>query len=245
MKHLKFGIAALAVAAVATAFAAENAADEEDVSGRGAGAIGMTPIQIGLFAPVSLPWGLDWDLKGFDLDLFYTETVKFEGLGISGIATRTRDDMAGVLVSGLCNWHEADARGIDLTVGANIARGDVYGVDIGSFGMRNMMKGVDVNLLASYQKEFVGWQTAIVCNFSEGDCTGASFALGFNMARVETGLQVAAINCADELHGVQIGLFNLATECPNGLQIGFLNIIMDNRVKVLPILNCYFGGGKE
>ena len=245
MKNLKLGFAAVAIAALTTAFAAETAAEETASPDQGIGAIGWTPVQVGLFAPVSFPWGCDWDLKGFDLDLFYIETVKFKGLGISGIATRTRDDMAGLLISGLCNWHDASTRGVELTLGANVAFGDAYGVDIASFGMRNLMKGVDVNLLASYQKEFVGWQTSCICNFTEGDCTGASFALALNMARVETGLQVAAINCADELHGLQIGLVNMATECPRGLQIGFINIILDNRVKILPIVNCYFGGSKE
>ena len=111
--------------------------------------------------------------------------------------------------------------------------------------MRNLMKGMDVNLLASYQKEFVGWQTSCVCNFTEGDCTGASFALALNMAKVETGLQVAAINSAQELHGVQIGVINVAHECPWGLQIGIINIILDNKVKILPIVNGYFGGSEE
>ena len=111
--------------------------------------------------------------------------------------------------------------------------------------MRNLMKGMDVNLLASYQKEFVGWQTSCVCNFTEGDCTGASFSLALNMAKVETGLQVATINSAQELHGVQIGVINVAHECPWGLQIGVINIILDNKVKILPIVNGYFGGSEE
>ena len=218
MKNMKLALATAAIAASITVFAAENAADDKATEGQGIGAIGWTPVQIGLFAPVSIPWGFDWDVKGFDLNLFYIETVKLQGLGISGIASRTRDNQDGVLV---------------------------YGIDIASFGMRNVMKGMDVNLLASYQKDFVGWQTSGVCNFTEGECTGASFALALNMAQVETGLQVATINSAHELHGVQIGVVNIAQECPWGLQIGVINIILDNTVKILPIANGYFGGSEE
>ena len=61
MKHLKFAVAA----AVLAAFTAANAAEAEPTTeGQGIGAIGMTPIQVGLFAPVSIPWGFDWDVKG-------------------------------------------------------------------------------------------------------------------------------------------------------------------------------------
>ena len=125
----------------------------------------------------------------------------------------------------------AEGAGSDVT--------DVSGVKI------LVMKGMDVNLLASYQKDFVGWQTSGVCNFTEGECTGASFSLALNMAKVETGLQVATINSAQELHGVQIGVINVAHECPWGLQIGVINIILDNKVKILPIVNGYFGGSEE
>ena len=211
MKNMKLALATAAIAATVTVFAAESAADN-GTEGQGVGAVGWTPVQVGIFAPVSIPWGFDWDVKGFDLDLFYIETVKLQGLGISGIASRTRDNQDGLLISGACNWNDADVHGLGITLGANLGFGDVYGVDIATFGMRNLMKGMDVNLLASYQKDFVGWQT---------------------------------INSAEELHGVQIGAINVAHECPWGLQIGVINIILDNKVKILPIVNGYFGGSEE
>ncbi len=244
MKNMKLALATAAIAATVTVFAAESAADN-GTEGQGVGAIGWTPVQVGIFAPVSIPWGFDWDVKGFDLDLFYIETVKLQGLGISGIASRARDGQDGLLISGVCNWTDADVRGIDITLGANLGFGDVYGVSIATFGMRNLMKGVDVNLLAACQKDFVGWQTSGVCNFTEGTCVGASFALALNMAKIEKGLQVAAINSAEELTGVQIGAINIAHECHRGIQIGLINIVLDNTVKILPIANGYFGSDEE
>ena len=244
MKNMKLVLATAAIAASITVFAANGEA-EPGAEGQGVGAIGWTPVQVGLFAPVSIPWGVDWDVKGFDLDLFYMETVKLQGLGISGIASRTRDNQDGLLISGVCNWNDADVRGIDITLGANLGFGDVYGVSIATFGMRNLMKGMDVNLLASCQKDFVGWQTSGVCNFTEDSCTGASFALALNMAKIEKGLQVATINSTEELTGVQIGAINIAHECHKGLQIGLINIVLDNTVKILPIANGYFGSDEE
>ena len=112
MKNMKLALATAAIAACTTVFAADGAANDKGVEGQGIGAIGWTPVQIGLFAPVSIPWGFDWDVKGFDLDLFYIETVKLQGLGISGIASRTRDNQDGLLISGVCNWNDADVRGL-------------------------------------------------------------------------------------------------------------------------------------
>ena len=73
MKTMKLALATAAIAACTTVFAADAAASDNDVEGQGIGAIGWTPVQVGLFAPVSIPWGFDWDVKGFDLDLFYIE----------------------------------------------------------------------------------------------------------------------------------------------------------------------------
>jgi hypothetical protein len=242
MKNLKLGVAAAALAAITSSFAAENAAGED----QGVGAVGWTPVQVGLCAPVSFPWGFDWDLKGFGLDLFYSENVYLKGLSIAGLAGRARDEQDGILITGLCNWNDADVRGLSITLGANLGFGDVYGIDVATFGMRNAMKGVDVNLAASYQKSFTGWQTSCVCNFTEEDCTGASFALALNMAKDEKGFQAATINSAEDLHGVQIGVINIAQGCSNWcFQLGLINIILDNRVKILPVVNGYFGGGEE
>lgn len=235
MSIRKFAVAAAAVAAFTSVFAAE-----EDVSSQGIGAIGWTPAQIGLCAPVSYPWGFDWDLKGIGIDVLYTENVLLKGLAISGIATRTRDEMTGFVVSGLCNWNDRDTYGINITIGANLGFADNYGVDIGAFSMRQKMKGLDINFLGSHQKDFTGLQVAGLCNFTLGEFTGGDIALGLNMAKDVTGAEIGGINFAHKLTGCQIGFFNIAEECPCGLQLGIINIILDNKIKVLPITNFYF-----
>ena len=62
MKNMKLVLATAAIAASVTVFAANGEA-EPGTEGQGVGAIGWTPVQIGLFAPVSIPWGFDWDVK--------------------------------------------------------------------------------------------------------------------------------------------------------------------------------------
>ena len=86
MKRLiKTGIAAIAIAAVAPAFAEEV---EEDR------AVGWTPLAIGIATPVQLPWGIaTWDVFGLDVNLFYTDSLKMYGLGVGGLGLTTRVDI--------------------------------------------------------------------------------------------------------------------------------------------------------
>ena len=237
MSIRKFIVAAAAIAAISTAVAAPA---EEDLSDQGIGAIGWTPVQIGLFAPVSYPWGFDWDVKGLEIDLFYAEAVRLQGLSISGVATRSRDLFKGFSVTGLCNWHDMDACGVDVTLGANLCHEGFYGLAAGAFSMRQDMAGIDVNFLGCYEKSSRALKLGGACNFTTDEFKGMEVALGLNMTKTMIGLQAGGINFAHELTGAQIGFFNIAEECPCGLQLGLINIIMDNKIKVLPITNFYF-----
>ena len=237
-KSLKFGLAALAVAAVTPVFAAE----EEEVSTEYE-AIGWTPIAIGIASPVQLPWGRAvWDVFGLDLNILYSDAPKMYGLGIGGIAMATRDEMMGLQVSALCNWATRDVAGMRATLGGNIAYGNTYGVEGGLFGYRQgEFWGWDTEFLGSYEDYMWGLEIAGICNITMEQSYGAAIAIGGNYAKKAYGLQLGAIfNFTDELHGCQIGLVNYARECPWGFQIGFVNMIMDNSIKVLPIVNGYF-----
>ena len=237
-KSLKFGLAALAVAAVTPVFAAEEeeAATEYE-------AIGWTPIAIGIASPVQLPWGRAvWDVFGLDLNILYSDAPKMYGLGIGGIAMATRDDMMGLQISALCNWATKDVGGMRVTLGGNIAYGNTYGVEGGLFGYRQgEFWGWDTEFLGSYEDYMWGLEIAGICNITMEQSYGAAIAIGGNYAKKAYGLQLGAVfNFTDELHGCQIGLVNYARECPWGFQICLVNMIMDKSIKALPIVNGYF-----
>ena len=232
-KSIKFGFMALALAAAVPAFAEE----EEE------GAIGWTPIAVGLASPVQLPWGMArWDVFGLDFNLFYSDAPKMYGLGIGGLAMTTREDLIGWQFSGLCNWNVKDIYGIRTTLGANISFQETYGCDIGGFAYREgEMWGVDVEFIGAYQQaNFWGVQVVGLVSFTTAQTYGVNLAIGGNIAKTAYGLEAGCFNFADELHGCQIGLVNFARECPWGFQIGLVNIILDNKIKVLPIVNAYF-----
>ena len=228
---IKVGLAAVAIAAVSPA-----SADEEE------GSVGWTPIALGIASPVQLPWGLArWDVFGLDLNLLYSDAPKMYGLGIGGLAMTTRDDMMGLQIGGLCNFSLRNTYGLRTTAGANICLGESYGVDIGLFGFRGEFWGVDIEGLGSLQDEIHGIQIGGLANVSREMSYGWTVAGLGNFAKKAYGCQTALLfNATEELHGAQIALVNYAQECPWDFQIGLVNIIMDNKVKVLPIVNGYF-----
>lgn len=237
-KTIKFGVAAVVLAAVTTSFA-----NEEEQESEYDGAIGWTPVAISLFSPVQVPWGSAvWDVFGLDLGILYNDAPKMYGLDVCGVVSRVRNDLAGLQVSGLCNWNESEVYGIRATLGANLSFATTYGADFGMFSYRESeFWGLDVEFIGSYQRDFWGAQFSGLVNFTDGQSYGWTTAIGGNIAVKAYGLQLAGVfNQTDELHGCQIGLINFARECPWGFQIGLVNIIMDNKVKVLPFVNCYF-----
>ena len=235
-KTLKFGLAALALAAVAPAFAVEDETYSEE------GPIGWTPVAIGLATPVQLPWGINrWDVFGLDLNLFYSDAPKMYGLDL-GCVTYVRNEMRGVQIGALANINRADAYGLRATIGPNVTYGNVYGFDagLGSLVLGDFY-GLQMGFLGGVQKGLYGVALAGLANVSEVESHGIMAALGCNLSREMHGLQVSlAFNMTENLRGAQIGLVNFAENCEAGFQIGFINIIRSNVVKVLPIVNGYF-----
>ncbi len=232
---MKIGFAAIAVAAAMNLSAGESETKASE-------AVGWTPVAIGLATPVQLPWGLNrWDVYGLDLNVFYSDAPKMYGLDVGGLATVVRDDMMGLQVSGLFNYGQGDVYGLRATLGLNMCKGTTYGCDLGMLAFRNKFVGFDAEFLGSAQQEMYGLQIGGLANVSSTISYGCSIAGIANVAKTAYGVQVAFIfNMTEELHGCQIGLVNYTKLCPNGFQIGLVNIVMQNRLKVLPIVNGYF-----
>lgn len=233
-RMFKVGLAALALAAVTPAFAQE--VEEEE------GPIGFTPVAIGLATPVQLPWGINrWDVFGLDLNVFYSDAPTMYGIDIGGLATLTRDKTMGLVVGGLGNVAFDDVYGLRATLGLEYCSKGVWGADLGLVGVRDDLHGLDVEFLGTYQRKVCGLQVSGLANVATEESYGMNVAGLTNLAKTAYGFQLAAIfNMTEELHGAQISLVNYADYCPSGFQIGLVNIIMSNQIKVLPLVNGYF-----
>lgn len=234
MKTIRTLCLAAAVAAVAGSVRAQEEEIEE-------GAVGLTPIAVSLASPVQLPWGhAKWDVFGLDLGVFYNGSPKVYGLDVA-CATVCTDDSIGLVVGPVFNYCAADAYGMRATLFTNIGRGGLYGLDAGGFGYHNYVCGADIEFVGSMTKRLTGAAVSLIFTMADEEACGCTIAGGVNLASKAYGCQVAGVfNMTDELHGCQIGLVNYARECPWGFQVGLVNIILDNTIKVLPIINGYF-----
>ena len=236
MKNMfKVGITCAALAALTPAFANDGLEEEN-------GVIGWTPVALGIATPVQLPYGLErWDVFGLDLNIFYTDTPTMYGLDIAALASVNRGEFMGLEVSGLFNFAAEDAYGARFTLGLNMSRKSVYGLDAGLIAFANSTYGASIHFLGAAQKEFYGLQISGLANVTAQESHGLSIAGITNLAPAQYGLNMSFIfNMTDDLHGAQIALVNYADNCDSGFQIGLVNIIMSNKVKVLPFVNGYF-----
>ncbi len=234
-RTVKTCFAALAIASAVPAIANDIAFDDEP--------IGWTPVAIGLATPVQLPWGLNrWDVYGLDVNLFYSDAPTMYGVDAAGLVALTRTELIGVQGALLANIAlGGQVIGLRGTLGLNYTKESVYGMEFGSFAVRDTFHGFDVNLLGSFQRTVCGAQVSGLANVATEESYGFNAALLTNIAPTAYGLQLAlGFNYTEELHGAQIALVNYTARCPSGFQIGLVNIIMQNQVKVLPIVNGYF-----
>lgn len=233
---IKVGLMSLAMAAVVPAFA------DEELEVVDEGADGWTPITFGIASPVQLPWGhCKWDVYGLDIGLLYSGQQKAYGLEIAGVAAYNKGNAGGLKVSGLLNWSKQDFYGVRATLGGNICNEVAYGFQAGAFGYGKDFWGLDVEFLGAWNQNVWGWQIGGLANIVRQQSYGWELAIGCNISDIAYGCQLSGLfNMANELHGCQIGLVNYADDCEWGFQIGLVNIIMSNKLKVLPILNAYF-----
>jgi hypothetical protein len=136
------------------------------------------------------------------------------------------EDVSGIRLNLLYGVNQ-NMSGVDLGL-INHTRGDMVGV---GFGLVNVTDGT-----------FVGWQAGVI-NLTQRDFTGLQWsawsALSLaNIAGEGRGAQIAWVfNQAEYLGGFQLALVNIANDM-NGVQVGLINIIRSKeRFPVLPLVN--------
>jgi len=202
---------------------------------------GWTAVAIGVATPVQIPWGIKkWDVFGLDLNLGYSDAPKMYGWEIAIGGNTARKTMMGLQTAAGFNYSNADAYGLALSL-FNMNNYEFYGVSVDAIGYNRKVYGLEINALGAATDEAMGGvQISGLGNFIRDSLYGAQLAAGVNMARNMNGFQFAIYNQTALLWGLQLGIVNYASACDHGLQIGLVNIIMDNQFPVFPIVNWYF-----
>lgn len=202
---------------------------------------GWTALALGLATPVQIPWGIKkWDVFGLDLNLGYSDAPKMYGWEIALGGNTARKTFMGLQTAIGFNYSNTNAYGLAVSI-FNMNNFEFYGLSVDAVGLNRKVYGLEVNILGSGIDETMGGlEVSGLGNFISGSLYGAQLAIGANLTRNMNGFQFAIYNQTALLWGLQLGLVNYASACDHGLQIGLVNIIMDNQVPVLPIVNWYF-----
>lgn len=137
---------------------------------------------------------------------------------------------------------DEDVSGIRLNLIYGVNQ-NMSGVDFGLINHTNGdMVGVGFGLVNVTDGDFVGWQAAPV-NLTQRNFTGLQWSAlsGLSLANIAgqgRGAQIAWVfNQAEYLGGFQLALVNVANDM-NGIQVGLINIIRSKEhFPVLPLVN--------
>ncbi len=153
---------------------------------------------------------------------------ELRGINFGGLAVIANKDMSGINFGGLAAVANGSMSGINIGGAAVVSTEDITGLSIaiGAIVSKGLINGVNIAGYKTEAYEFAGVNLA--CGWSEiENFTGLSIS-GYNRIKgVQTGLVIGLFNSSDELHGVQLGLINIAK---------------NNRgiAKVLPFVNFHF-----
>ncbi len=122
--------------------------------------------------------------------------------------------------------------------GTCLAR-EVYGIQSSTFGpcITGSIYGLQAVGSLGMAEEVYGAQIAPV-TMCGTELTGIQFGVVNMTSKKLTGFQGGAVNLAEELDGVQLGVFNFSEK--DGLQFGALNIIKNGWLPFFPVVNFNF-----
>ncbi len=184
----------------------------------------------------------------------------FDGVQLAGVANLTRGSSRGLSMAGTFAYSDGDVEGALVTGMGSYQRGSLSGASLAStFSLqRGDTRGAQVAGIVNYVEQLWGAEVAGALNLAH-DVHGVQLAGAANLdssldgvmlagaANVTTGrasgVQLAAVNFAEESAGLQLGVINIARRA-RGAQVGVINIAEDVRgasVGLIPIA----GNGRQ
>jgi len=158
---------------------------------------------------------------------FNNNRGKVKGLQMAGFSNTGFDTIQGVQLAGFCNILNGNMNGLQLSGFTNIVTKDVEAIQITGFtnlalgnckgmqmaGFANYVERNNSGLQVSGFSNVVmqnnkGSQIAGFANYTRGDQDGAQISGFLNYAKRVNGFRFAAINVADTVSGLSIGLIN-------------------------------------
>ncbi|HTF05932.1 MAG TPA: hypothetical protein VK826_18010 [Bacteroidia bacterium] len=135
------------------------------------------------------------------------------GLQLAGATNFLFDSLIGVQLAGGTNFIDGPMKGFQVAGGANIASKNLDGMQIAG--------GTNITLGKMNRLQLSGG-----LNYA-GQVSGVQLAGGANVC-IDTmrGAQIAVVNVAKHVKGVQVGIVNYAHSCSEGAPIGLISIVI-------------------
>lgn len=184
----------------------------------------------------------DDSVYGMNFSIFLGSLNEMYGLCVAGVVMLT-ENVAGIEIAGLCNYSKkADDGVLQISGIFNFIDGYGDGVQIAGFlnGTQDFT-GLQVGSINLSEGSNNGVQVGAINNggAAKGDLCGLQIG-ALNAANELKGTQIGAVNLATMLHGVQIGAVNYVEQDFKGVQIGAINLVKSSDIAMLPILRVAF-----
>ena len=156
------------------------------------------------------------------------------------------ENVYGLDVSGFIGGVSNEMNGVQLSFGSMICFGEVNGVQIGRMAVCSNLDGVQIGEGAlALEGDVNGVQLGgLVAGVNKGTLRGVQLSGVYSGATALKGLQIGSINyVGNDFCGVQLGVVNISLDenkDSNKLQIGLINYMKSAAVKCLPIVNMSF-----
>lgn len=165
------------------------------------------------------------------------------GVLIGGLGAGAGGRATGLFVGGLGAGAGDTVTGVGLSLGGVAAGDDLTGIGVGGLGLAagNRLSGIGVGGVGIATGDAITGLAVAGASVISPSLTGVSVAGGYT--RTEDGpLRGAVVSAYNDIrgpqHGLSIGLYNY-TRALHGVQIGLLNVARNNPdwARVLPVLN--------
>ncbi len=157
----------------------------------------------------------------------FVATFALAVLATASAMAQTEPFQASVTPDIAVHDSSTEIRGLTLSLwGENPQHSLAFGI---ANGMRGESSGFSLGFLLNYADDYRGVMWACV-NYTEGDVLGWQGAFANYSGGSMTGLQTGWVNYAQQMKGLQLGLFNFVEQVDETLvQVGLLNVIRSNQ----------------
>lgn len=162
-------------------------------------------------------------VKGAQVAGFHNNVMdSLSGMQAAGFSNIVKKGFTGAQIAGAYNRSGTNSRGVQIAGGLNNGGGEHNGLQVAGMGniSRGGLSGVQIGGAFNYRKKGgKGIQIAGGGNITEDTVRGVQIAGAFNYTKVLHGLQIGVVNIADSSTGYSLGLINIVKKGYNQLLV--------------------------